>query len=200
MMARALSIAVLALGLQVGSVHPLAAQGRALVVIDPGHGGDEPGVVAGDAVEKDLILPVSLAIGAEFAAAGYDVAFTRTADEAVAWDARRARADDSGAVALFMLHAMQSDDPADAGAEVYFDETNEASSALARAVAAELEALGSSVLVDPRPWPFLQSPTVRTAMIELVHLTNPDERAKMLDPGFHHAVGRALVRALERVR
>lgn len=196
---RTLSSVAVALGL-LGVLRPVAAQDRPLVVIDPGHGGDEAGVVAGDLVEKDLILPVSLAIGAEFAAAGYDAAFTRTADEAVAWDDRRARADDSGAVALFMLHAMQSDDPADAGAEVYFDETNEASSALARAVATELERLGSSVLVDPRPWPFLQSTTARTAMIELAHLTNPEERARMLDPAFHHELGRALVAALESVR
>ncbi len=186
--------------LAAAAVSPGAAQDRPLVVIDPGHGGDEVGVVAGDLIEKDLIVPVSLAIGAEFAAAGYDVVFTRTTDVAVAWDDRRARADSAGAVALFMLHAMQSDDPADAGAEVYFDESNEASSALARAVARELEGLGSRVLVDPRPWPFLKSGTARTAMIELAHLTNPEERARMLDPAFHHQLGRALVAALERVR
>ena len=176
----------------------VAGQSRPLVVIDPGHGGDEPGVVVGELVEKDLILRAALSIGAEFVAAGYDVAFTRTADEAVAWEDRRARAEEAGAVALFMLHAMQSDEPEDAGAEIYIDETNGASSELAGAVAAGLGALGSEVLIDPRP--FLQSTTVPTVMIELVHLTNPAERERMLDPAFHHDLGRALVAALESVR
>ncbi|MBT8404014.1 MAG: N-acetylmuramoyl-L-alanine amidase [Gemmatimonadetes bacterium] len=178
---------------------PLSAQDRPLVVIDPGHGGDEVGVVAGDVLEKDLILEVSMSIAAEFVRAGYDVAFTRTSDVAVEWADRRGLADESGAVALFMLHAMRSDDPADAGAEVYFDEDTAASVALAAAVGAEFRALGSEVLLDPRPWPFLKSPTVPTAMIEVAHLTNPDEGARMADPAFHHEMGRALVAAVEAV-
>jgi N-acetylmuramoyl-L-alanine amidase len=179
---------------------PVEAQDRPLVVIDPGHGGDEVGVVAGDVLEKDLILEVAMSIGAEFVAAGYDVVFTRTRDVAVEWADRRALADESGAVALFMLHAMQSEDPADSGAEIYFDENTPASVALAEAVGAEFREMGSEVLLDPRPWPFLQSPSVPTAMIEAAHLTNPDEGARMADPAFHHEIGRALVAALEAVR
>lgn len=180
---------------------PAAAQSRPLVVIDPGHGGAEAGVVAGDILEKDLILRVAFAMGAEFVAAGYDVHFTRTRDVAVAWDDRRAQAEDAGAVALIMLHAMQSEDPSDSGAEVYFAPGNGPSTALSNAAADQLRELGSGVLVEPRPdWPFLQSTSVPTTMIELAHLTNSEDRRNMLDPVFHHALGRALVAAVESTR
>lgn len=178
---------------------PLTAQDRPLVVIDPGHGGAEAGVVAGDIVEKDLILRAAFAMGAEFVAAGYDVHFTRTRDVAVEWDDRRGQAEARDAVALIMLHAMQSDDPDDHGAEIYFDETNGPSTALSNAAADELRALGSPVLVDPRPWPFLQSATVPTTMIELAHLTNPEDRENMLDPAYHHTLGEALVAAVGEI-
>lgn len=201
---RALSVrSVLSVGLTalatLAVALPAGAQERPLVVIDPGHGGDDAGVIAGDVLEKDLILEVALSIGAEFVRAGYDVAFTRTGDHAVEWADRRALADESGAVALFMLHAMRSDDPADSGAEIYFDETTPASVALAESVAEQFRGLGSDVLIDPRPWPFLQSPTVRTVMIEAAHLTNPAEGDRMSDPSFHHDLGRALVAALAAV-
>ncbi|HKK94487.1 MAG TPA: N-acetylmuramoyl-L-alanine amidase [Longimicrobiales bacterium] len=179
---------------------PLTAQDRPLVVIDPGHGGAEDGVVAGDIVEKDLILRVAFAMGAEFVAAGYDVHFTRTRDVAVEWDDRRGQAEEAGAVALIMLHAMQSEDPDDRGAEIYFDETNGPSTTLSTAAADALRALGSPVLVDPRPWPFLQSASVPTTMIELAHLTNPGDRENMLDATYHHTLGQAMVAAVEELR
>lgn len=179
---------------------PLGAQSRPVVVIDPGHGGTEIGVEAAGLLEKDLILRISMSIGAEFVAAGYDVVYTRTRDGEVAWDDRRGTAEEAGAIALLMMHAMQSDNPAADGAEIYFHEGDANSSALARAVDAQLRGLGSDVLLDPRPWPFLQSASVPTAMIELAHMTNAADRARLLDATWHHEVGRALVRAVEATR
>jgi len=194
------SLLLATLALAVLAPAPADAQDRPLVVIDPGHGGAEEGVVAGDIVEKDLILRVAFAVGAEFVAAGYDVQFTRTRDVAVEWDDRRGQAETQDAVALIMLHAMQSEDPDDRGAEIYFDETNGPSTALSNAAADQLRALGSPVLVDPRPWPFLQSTSVPTTMIELAHLTHPDDRENMLDAAYHHTLGEAMVAAVEAIR
>lgn len=180
---------------------PLQAQDRPLVVIDPGHGGAANQVVVGDIQEKDLMLRVAFAMGSTFVEAGYDVHFTRTRDHDVPWDLRRSQAEDAGAVALIMLHAMSSEDPADSGAEIYHDPSNAPSTAFSNAAAAQLRALGSEVLVDPRPdWPFLQSPSVPTTMIELAHLTNPTDQANMLDPAYHRRLGSAMVAAVEAIR
>ena len=171
------------------------------MVLDPGHGGDANQVILGDIQEKDLMLRVAFAMGAVFVEAGYDVHFTRTRDHDVPWDQRRSQAEDAGAVALIMLHAMSSEDPADSGAEIYHDPGDGLSTAFSNAAAQELRALGSDVLVDPRPdWPFLQSRSVPTTMIELAHLTNPTDQANMLDPAYHQRLGRAMVAAVESIR
>ena len=189
---------LVALATSLALATPTLAQERPLVVIDPGHGGDQPQVVVGDIQEKDVILRVAFAVGAEFVAAGYDVHFTRTRDVPVEWPDRRAQAEEAGAVALFMLHAMQADDPAVSGAEIYHDATNGPSTALSNALADQLRALGSSVLVEDRPdWPFLKSTTVPTTMVELAHLTNAQDLENMLDPAYHHELGRAMVAAVE---
>jgi N-acetylmuramoyl-L-alanine amidase len=180
---------------------PLDGQDRPVVVLDPGHGGDANQVVTGDIQEKDLMLRVAFAMGAEFVAAGYDVHFTRTRDHDVPWDQRRSQAEERGAVALIMLHAMSSEDPADSGAEIYHDPSNGPSTAFSNAAADQLRALGSEVLVDPRPdWAFLQSTSVPTTMIELAHLTNPTDRENMLTSAYHHRLGRAMVAAVEAIR
>lgn len=175
---------------------PLGAQGRQVVVIDPGHGGEEAGVTLPGLLEKDLMLEVGMVIGAEFAKAGFDVVFTRTGDVAVAWPDRRAIAEDAGAVALIMLHAMGKDDTSIKGGELYLDVEASHSAALTDEVASALRGLGSEITVIAKPWPFLKSPTVPTVMAELAHLSNPAELGKLRDPAYQHKLGAALVAAV----
>ena len=53
------------------------------VVIDAGHGGDDPGAVSGDTKEKDLTLLISQYMYERFKEMGVPVAITRTTDETV---------------------------------------------------------------------------------------------------------------------
>ncbi len=53
------------------------------VVIDAGHGGDDPGAVSGTTKEKDLTLQISQYMYERFKELGVPVAMTRTTDETV---------------------------------------------------------------------------------------------------------------------
>lgn len=53
------------------------------VVIDAGHGGDDPGAVSGDTKEKDLTLLISQYMYERFKEMGVPVVMTRTTDETV---------------------------------------------------------------------------------------------------------------------
>lgn len=53
------------------------------VVIDAGHGGDDPGAVSGNTKEKDLTLQISTYMYERFKELGVPVAMTRTTDETV---------------------------------------------------------------------------------------------------------------------
>lgn len=55
---------------------------RPRVVLDPGHGGRDPGAV-GAVVEKEIVLDVALRVAALLRAAGIDVALTRDSDRAL---------------------------------------------------------------------------------------------------------------------
>ncbi|MDD6194841.1 MAG: N-acetylmuramoyl-L-alanine amidase [Lachnospiraceae bacterium] len=50
------------------------------IIIDPGHGGFDPGAVYGDRREKDDNLRLALAVGQELENAGYNIVYTRTDD------------------------------------------------------------------------------------------------------------------------
>jgi N-acetylmuramoyl-L-alanine amidase len=177
----------------------LAGQVRPIVVIDPGHGGAESGVVVGDVEEKDLVLRIALVTAAEFIREGFDVRLTRTGDYAVAWERRRGTAEDVGAALLIMLHAIQSDDPDRHGAEIYFSEEVAASVRAAGIFAEVLKEEGSDVVLEARESTFLASPSVPTVMIEAGFLTHPVERRLLLSDAYHRDLARAFVRAAERV-
>lgn len=175
----------------------LSGQDRPLVVIDPGHGGDQPGVVHGDIVEKDVILRLAFNMASEFVRHGFDVRLTRTGDYDVPWDERRAMAERADADLLLMLHAMGKEDESIHGAEVYFYEEDAGSSGAARLVGEALEAGGTAVQLLPRPWPFLQSSTVPTVMIELGHLSNPLERRALASDDYHRELARSMMRVAQ---
>jgi N-acetylmuramoyl-L-alanine amidase len=175
-----------------------SAQDRPLIVIDPGHGGEEIGVEHGGVLEKDLILEISMIMGAEFVKAGYDVMYTRTKDVAVSWSDRRQIAEDAGAAMLFMLHANRNEDPNRHGAEIYLDVEKAESKRLVDILAESMEEAGSAVLVDPKPWPFLKSESIPTAMVEVAFMTNPVERRLLASTEFHHELGNTFVAAADK--
>ena len=177
----------------------LRAQERPLVMIDPGHGGAEIGVEHTGILEKDLVLRIGFAIGAEFVERGWDVQYTRTDDRAVEWDDRRGAAEAAGASLLLMLHTNGDEDIEKHGAEVYAYVEDPGSARAADLVSAELRAMGSAVFEDPKPWPFLQSNTVPTVMLELAFLTHPMDRRLLLSETFHHELGEALAAAGDRL-
>jgi N-acetylmuramoyl-L-alanine amidase len=177
---------------------PLAAQERPIIMIDPGHGGPEGGVVVDDLLERDLVLRLAFTTAAEFVRAGYDVRLTRTGDYPVTGDERRAQAEAAGAVLLVSLHMIRSDDPNRHGAEIYFNETIPSSVRGAGVFAQAMEEDGIVVVQIPRQGAFLSSPTVPTVMIEAGFLTHPVERRVLVAEPYHRRLAAIFVEATDR--
>ena len=114
-----------------GAARSGGGAGRATVAIDPGHGGVDPGAMAGGVAEKDVMLDFALALRDRLAARGrYEVFLTREADEFVALDERVRRARAAGADLLLSLHANAEADETVGGA-IVFTRSERSSSALA---------------------------------------------------------------------
>lgn len=72
-----LLISIWALTLPVKASLPLLGK---IIVVDPGHGGKDPGTISGDIYEKDLNLQISLELEKELTKLGATVLLTREGD------------------------------------------------------------------------------------------------------------------------
>ncbi len=79
---------------------------RPIIVIDPGHGGDDSGAVKNGAVEKDVVLAFAKVLRDKIEATGrYKVLMTRDTDTFIPLDERRAFAERHNAALFIAVHA-----------------------------------------------------------------------------------------------
>jgi N-acetylmuramoyl-L-alanine amidase len=95
--------------------------GVSRIVIDPGHGGHDPGATGKDVSEAELVLDVSLRLEKLLQKIpGIEVVLTRRTDEFVTLQERTAIANREGADLFLSIHANASDSPFARGVETYF--------------------------------------------------------------------------------
>jgi N-acetylmuramoyl-L-alanine amidase len=119
--------------------------GVSRIVIDPGHGGHDPGAQANGIDEAELVLDVALRLEALLKSQpGQDIVLTRRTDQYVALEERTAIANREGADLFLSIHANAAKDPLLRGIETYF--LNFASNPTAEAVAARENATGAKTM------------------------------------------------------
>ncbi|KXG78398.1 Sporulation-specific N-acetylmuramoyl-L-alanine amidase [Fervidicola ferrireducens] len=92
---------------------------RAKVVIDPGHGGHDPGAVANSLRESDITLDLALKVAQELEQLGFDVRLTREDDRYISLEGRAALANQWDADLFVSLHCNAASNPAARGFESY---------------------------------------------------------------------------------
>src|SRR5690606_24630209 len=109
--------------------------GVARIVIDPGHGGHDPGASANRVVEKELVLDIALRLEKLLLAQpGIEVVMTRRDDTFIPLEERTAIANREAADLFLSIHANVARNKAASGVETYF--LNFSTSPEAEAVAA----------------------------------------------------------------
>ena len=99
---------------------PPSGSGR-IVVIDPGHGGEDPGAVGGDLKEKEVAFDVAKRMAERLSAEEHlKVIRTREEDERVPLRRRFRKAEEADADLFVSIHLNASPDRKASGAEVYF--------------------------------------------------------------------------------
>lgn len=119
-------------GVEAAAAAVEVAEDSFVLVIDPGHGGVDPGAVRDSTTEKDLMLGVALALRDVLRrAGGVEVVLTRDTDVFVSLTGRVALAHQVGADAFVSLHADSLQQGQARGATVYTlsDEASDAASA-----------------------------------------------------------------------
>jgi N-acetylmuramoyl-L-alanine amidase len=172
------------------------------VVIDPGHGGQDKGVVSpGGLVEKDLTLAAGLRLAELLRAEGVRVALTRDSDQTVPLYVRTTAADAAQAQYLLSLHFNAHETPVAAGTVCsYFQRSHYYSEHGARLADYLGESVGrltwGFIASVGRNYAVLREPEAIAVLVEPLFLTNPEEEALAASPAFVERFADALVAGL----
>lgn len=165
-----------------------------VVLIDPGHGGQDPGAVHGGLVESRWTLDYARQLRRGLLGRGWPIAIelTRDADEDLSLHARGALAAKHGADLVISLHFNASADPATQGLMVFCREDD----SIGESVAAHILPHVPLELRRPRNAYFRCAPggevwlsralhvlerfaPVPSVLVELAHLTNAGDREEL---------------------
>jgi N-acetylmuramoyl-L-alanine amidase len=191
----------------------------ATVVLDPGHGGDEPGAVGpGGAREKDVNLAIALETKRQLEAQGATVVLTRTGDYRITLASRAAIAQALHPAVFLSIHHNAEPDVhrQEPGAETYYQIASPDSKRLSGLVYEEVVRAFAAYDVDwvgdldagakYRPSSsggdyygiLKRTAGIPAVLSEAAFITNPPEEALLVDPAFQAVEAGALTRAVIR--
>ncbi len=181
-----------------------------VIVIDPGHGGMDAGVVVGDLCEADVAADLAARIEGRLATMGVTAYLTRgrlTADRPGPTESERAAfANQTDADLLISLHCDTSTDERASGvASYYYGVGGGAHSAVGEEFAAlvQREIVARTDLLDCRvhgkTWDILRYTRMPAVRLELGYLTNAGDAARLADAAFRDTVAEAVAVAVQRL-
>lgn len=165
----------------------------ALIVLDAGHGGPNPGAVYNGRQEKDDALALTLAVGAILEDNGVDVYYTRTADIYESPYQKATEANATGADYFVSIHRNSSPYPNQyTGIETLVYNRYSEAARLAYNINAQLEQVGFvNQGVNERPNLVVLNSTQMPAVLVEVGFINTDADNQLFDEQFN-AIARAI--------
>lgn len=178
------------------------------VVIDPGHGGPDPGVSAGGHCEADIAWDLATRLEGRLAAFGVTVYLTRGPANCPTELERAHFANATGADVLLSLHVDAHPSPRANGLATYYfgpGPDSGVTSTIGERLAGltHREVVARTGLLDCRThaktWALLRMTRMPAVRLELGYLTNPGDRALLSDPHWRDVVAEALLVAVQRL-
>lgn len=180
-----------------------------VVVIDPGHGGQDRGNVGHGLHEADIVEDLADRVEGRLAATGVQTYLTRgPGSDAELDEIARARfANETGANLMVSLHVDAHPNPLAAGVATFYFGGNRpgTTSAIGEQFAGliQREIVARTDLTDcrshPKTWDLLRHTTMAAVRVELGYITNENDAERLADPNFRDVVAEAIVVAVQRV-
>jgi len=175
------------------------------IVLDPGHGGDDPGVVAEGLTEAELTWDLVSRVEGRLSALGVRTWLTRGPGNG-ATDAQRAElANEVGADLVLSLHVDGFASPQPNGIAAYYYGAGPSSSSIGERLAdlTQRELVARTGLLNNRihakSWALLRLTRMPAVRVELGYLTNAGDRARLADPLFRDTAAEGLLVAVQRL-
>ena len=172
--------------------------GKVTVVIDPGHGGNDPGAVGIDSIhEADIVLPIAQQVAAALEQQGVQVLLTRNDDREVELEPRVQLAERARATLFVSIHAnsISLDRPDVNGFETYYYSSGQA---LAQALYSNtLQTLGIPGRgVHQARFYVLRHTSMPSTLIEIGFVTGSEDQPRLANPEFRSQLAEAIAKGI----
>ncbi|WP_350019470.1 SH3 domain-containing protein [Priestia flexa] len=170
---------------------------KKLIVIDPGHGGHDPGAVGQDELEKNLALRTAKLVAAQVESAGGTVLFTRSDDTFISLDGRTQISNASEADAFVSIHYNAGSSSA-TGIETYYYSARDQE--LAKYIQ---ESMVQHTNMRDRgahqaDFYVLKHNNKRSVLVELGFVSNPTEEDRIATEQYQQQVSRGIAEGIAR--
>ncbi|GGP38485.1 N-acetylmuramoyl-L-alanine amidase [Saccharothrix coeruleofusca] len=176
------------------------------IIIDPGHGGQDRGVVVDGVSEADLMLDLARLLEGKMAATGMEALLTRGPRNCPDESERARFANEAGADLILSLHTDANPSPVASGvASFHFGTGNGTSSTVGEALAGfiQRELVARTGMLDcrthPKTWDMLRMTRCTAVRVEVGYLTNPGDRQRLVNPSFRDVVAEGILVAVKRL-
>jgi N-acetylmuramoyl-L-alanine amidase len=176
------------------------------IVIDPGHGGPDRGVVVAGVTEADLTWDLARRLEGRMAATGMEALLTRREDTCPTDAERAAFANAAGAALVLSLHVDANRSMhAEGLATFHFGNGSGVTSTVGEALAGYIhrELTSRTAMSDlgtqARTWELLRLTRMPTVRVEIGYLTNMGDRRRLLDPAFRDVVAEGILVGVKRL-
>ncbi len=204
----ALLVTMYALGSSAGLITvSMTDENRYIVVIDAGHGGNDPGKIVGDVYEKDINLSITLKLKKILEENGIEVVLTRSEDVGLyaETDSNKKVADmknrcniinNCGADILVSIHQNSYSSQNVKGAQVFFYEHSTEGEKLAgiiqNSIKSSIDKSNERMHKANDSYYILLNVSAPAVIVECGFLTNPEERKKLLDDSYQEEMANAI--------
>ncbi len=183
-----------------------------LVMIDPGHGGEDEGCSRSGVVEKDINLQIALALGNKLEGMGYEVVYTREDDTYLSLEERVTKANASKADIFVSIHQNAYEEEAVAGLETWYCGAKEDRGTVRSSVLGEdskrlAQLLHNGLILysggqdrgvrEGKELKVIRETNMPACLVETGFLSNRKEREKLLDAAYQERIVEGLASGID---
>lgn len=174
-----------------------------LVILDPGHGGRDPGASGAVLQERTVNLDIALRVGDILAARKFDVAYTRDNDRYLTQTERAEIANQLNAAVFVSIHNNANESPEKEGTETHYyaslddpalfmqkDQRSKLATFLQQRMMQNLRRVDRGV--KQSNFTVLTKTTMPSALVEIVFISNPAEEALLMNDEFKSRAAAAI--------
>jgi N-acetylmuramoyl-L-alanine amidase len=176
------------------------------IVVDPGHGGDDPGCTSGETTEADLVFDLASRIEGRLAAAGATVYLTRGRNQNPSPAERTAFANDARADLFIALHLDSHGSEHARGVAAYYYGTGSGPSSTVGERFADLarrEVVARTGMLDlgshAKTWDLLRMTRMPAVRLDCGYLSHPVDRLLLLDARLRSTIAHGVLAAVQRL-